>query len=997
MTRHITGGGAWHGSAEKVRGPRGLITAGLALLGLALLGTSCGGGDSAAVSLAPQQVDSAALSAPNDAPRSTGPAGSDALPGIPAGEREVSQTALLMNGSESFDAYSGAEISGNRMVLDGQNAGGMGLAWAIYEFSTTEDAKYPVELRVETGVDSAEYWLGIADYSAGRWQFSGPFSSVLGTLPLLPSGPQVGDYVSPGGNAYAVVLSYNPGTDSRVVVEELELKLSQNPPPTPPTGLTATPLNGSIRLNWNGSAAEGLLGYNVYYSTASFSLPEGTLVTRANDAIVPPSPNPSYELTELDPGKTYYFRVATVVGDQVESALSNQAVASSTYSLFIDELFPPRQYPGFWVYVEGAGFDPAGSNTKVLYNGEQLPADHVKDVSATGLRFRVPLSAEVEVSNDVQIKVGAVLSSPAPVVTVHPATPPKTWAHVGKTLYQSFEMYEPRGVTTDLQGNLYIAQGVAGRISVYDPEGQPLREFWLDGPEDIEVLSDGHILVKQGGGAEVYSIDQSTGQTHWALDYDTVNAVFDGGWFLAANSSGSVIYLSDANAHCIRKFEGGVQTLVIGEAILEHPNDVELDPSGNLVVADDYADSIFWFAPDGSLLDSYDGSADLDPSDGELRQPLSLATFADGSVMVTDRERDRVLRFDASHNFVAEWGHGGFSDGSSLNLPSPLGEEGHFWSLYGIAALPGGRVLVSDEFNQRSGIFNKTDGMLIQGIGDYNPLPGEFVQPQAFAVRESDGAFAVLDGATYCCTVMSRRNKVLDSAYLETGIDGDILTGRLDRTPSSVAWTNNKLYFTHGYTVLTEYSDDFENYKVLGVDWGSDPTEFKGNGAMAVDGPLLYALDRDNDRIQVFDDGSYSRSIALPDPANTNADDMVLDKDHGWLFILDRPWNNQSRILRLNADTGALIDSWVPGFGLGGVLALDPAGYVYVYYWDSDGLMHKLKPPAQAGGEWQYMCGLAPYGDGDGNVRNIYGITISPDGRYLIGDRDRRQVVILAP
>ncbi|MCC7478693.1 hypothetical protein IT575_09590 [bacterium] len=952
--------------------------AGLALL--LLLSAGCGADNGGGLDAAPQPE---AL-----------PAGLSAgLPALPPSGRAASQTALVVPGAESFDASAGAEVQGTKMRLDSAEQSGGGLAWAVYEFSTTDLARYPVELRVDVSDDSGEYWLALSDYTSVAWKLSGPYQG-MATLPA-PADIAV---VSPSGRAYVAVLDVPPGAGGSVTVVELELKLSRNPAPPAPTGLEAAVLPGSVMLSWNASSAPGLIGYNVYYSTAPFELTEQGAVNRANDMLVPKAVDPQYEVLELALDQTYYFRIAAVVADQAESALSNQATATTSYSLLVEELFPPRQYPGFWVYASGLGFNPAPGGTRVYWNDAELDAGEVQDVGGKGLRIRVPADAATEEVNEVKIKVGSQFSNSFELVTVDPATPPKNWAHLGKTLYQNYEMYTPAAVASDSAGNMYVGQLDAGRIDVYQPGGQPLREFWFGKASDLEVVDDGRILIRHAEGPEVYFLDQSDGSLSEPISADELAENFVEGAYLAASGDGEVIYLSDADTGVIRKFVGGVHDLDIGAGQLEHPQDVELDSQGNLVVVDDSADSVFWFEPDGSFIGSYDGSANLDPDTGELRGPCGLAVQPDGTVLVTDRERDRVVCImSASRTCAGEWGESGYSDGAGTLQPGGLGDEARFWSPRGIAPLSGGRVLVADEHNCRAGAYDQDSGVLELGLMDYSSPVGEYVNPQSFAVRESDGAFAVVDSTTYSVTLLDRRNQVLDFAYLETGLDGDALSGRLDRTPREICWSADKLYLTHNFSNLTEYSADLESYRVLAVDKGSGPGQFKGDYGMAADGDTLYVGDRDNDRVQVFVDGEYERSIPMPNPAGNSLGALALDKDNGYLYVLDNPNAGTSQILRMDAATGAFLDSHSFGFAVGSVLACDPAGFVYVYYFSPQGLLHKYRPSDAPGGDWELVCDFALSGDGDGELRSVGGLSISADGRFMIGDRVRRQVVILAP
>lgn len=923
------------------------------------------------------------------------------LPPLPQPPRKASQVSLVADGADAWGKCASAQASGDRMVLQAA-PGAAGLGWAIYQFSTTQSAKYAVELRCQPGSDGDAYWLGLADYARGSWQFTGPFEG-LGTLPAL----QAGDYLSDNGFAYAVVVAFDT---ARVVVDQLELKLSANPPPAAPAGLSAAVLPGSVSLSWDASTAPGLLGYNVYFATQTFSLPEQSTVSRYNDVLVPPTASPALELTELSTGQTYFFRVAAVVADQVESPLSNIASANTNYILALDSVMPTRQYPGFWCYLDGSGFNPQSGGTQVLWNGATLPASELRDVTANGLRFRIPEDADLDAAASVMVKAGPAVSDALQVVAVDPLSRPRAWAHVGKTLYQSYEMYGPGGVATDSTGQIFVAQNNAGRIDVYGGDGSFKTSYVFDNPCDLEISPSGNILVKEGGGPDLWWINKASGALSRALDPAVVDADWDGGEYCAFAPNGSggaddAYFLSDSDAGFVRKYVGGVQTLKIGEGTLERPLDVDIDGSGNLVVADEWADSVFWYRQDGSLIGKYDGSADLDPSDGELRQPRGIAVTADGAVYVADRERDRVLRLNPlSHSFVSEFGQSGYQDGSGTNPPDPLGVEARFWGIWGMAATPNGKLVVSDDYNQRTGVFDPVSGALAFGLGDYTAPAGEFVTPSSIGVRASDGAYAVLDEASYTVTLLSRHNEVLDLAYLETsGDESDIATGRMGRPGMLLSWRGAKagsigrLYFTHSYEALTEYSDDFGTYKLLNGDWGSSPGEFKGAYGLAVDSDELFVADEGNDRVQVFGaDGLYDRSINLPDSASFSAHQIALDTERNWLYVLDRPWNDAAGVARFNAATGAYLDRLDTG-SVGNLLAVDPAGNIYVYQYYDGYLFAKYAPPASPGGQYTLLLRFGSSGDGDGELRDVQCLSITADGRFIIGDAFRRQLVILVP
>jgi hypothetical protein len=102
-------------------------------------------------------------------------------------------------------------------------------------------------------------------------------------------------------------------------------------------------------------------------------------------------------------------------------------------------------------------------------------------------------------------------------------------------------------------------------------------------------------------------------------------------------------------------------------------------------------------------------------------------------------------------------------------------------------------------------------------------------------------------------------------------------------------------------------------------------------------------------------------------------------------------------VARFNAGTGAYIDRLSVGAGVGSVLALDPSGNIYLYQYYEGYLFARYAPPASPGGQYTLLTRFGSSGDGDGELRDIQSLSITPDGRFLIGDSRRRQIVILVP
>ncbi|MEZ5337905.1 MAG: PKD domain-containing protein [bacterium] len=118
-----------------------------------------------------------------------------------------------------------------------------------------------------TGTTSA-YYIALADYGSGRWQWQGPFSESHLHI-VLPE--QLG--LSSAGSLLAVAMVADGG---RIDVMGLGLDMRSSgdeDAPDAPTGLSLNAVSGGIELQWNDVLAGDLAGYRVYHSTRSFINP----------------------------------------------------------------------------------------------------------------------------------------------------------------------------------------------------------------------------------------------------------------------------------------------------------------------------------------------------------------------------------------------------------------------------------------------------------------------------------------------------------------------------------------------------------------------------------------------------------------------------------------------------------------------------------------------------------------------------------------------------
>jgi peptidylglycine monooxygenase len=187
---------------------------------------------------------------------------------------------------------------------------------------------------------------------------------------------------------------------------------------------------------------------------------------------------------------------------------------------------------------------------------------------------------------------------------------------------------------------------------------------WGTLPADIEYGVVSHVAVDAHDNVYVFQRG------------DPPVVVFDpAGGFLRAWGSGVIadphgIYISgddlillvDRDGHQVMGFDPfGRLQLTLGErtrprlqAPFNHPADVAVAPSGDIYVADGYANSaVHRFSSSGEWKQTW-GSPGSGP--GEFTTPHAIWVDRDERVLVADRENNRVQVFTADGEHVASWG-----------------------------------------------------------------------------------------------------------------------------------------------------------------------------------------------------------------------------------------------------------------------------------------------------------------------------------------------------
>jgi sugar lactone lactonase YvrE len=174
------------------------------------------------------------------------------------------------------------------------------------------------------------------------------------------------------------------------------------------------------------------------------------------------------------------------------------------------------------------------------------------------------------------------------------------------------------------------------------------------------------------------------------------------------------IYVSDSLANRVRRIQGGIIDTIAGtgelgytgdggpgvDAAMFWPSALELDPEGNLYIAETRNHVIRRLAPDGTIdTIAGDGTAGNTGDGGpatqaRLDQPYGLALDVDGSLFIADRGNFRVRRIapDGTIDTIAGTGEEGHSgDGG----PAERARFGYVARL----ALDDDGLLVADQSN----------------------------------------------------------------------------------------------------------------------------------------------------------------------------------------------------------------------------------------------------------------------------------------------------------
>ncbi|OXM85771.1 S-layer homology domain-containing protein [Paenibacillus rigui] len=380
------------------------------------------------------------------------------------------------------------------------------------------------------------------------------------------------------------------------------------------------------------------------------------------------------------------------------------------------------------------------------------------------------------------------------------------------------EFYYPKGVTVDVNGNVYVVDSQNHRIQRLSTaegqwsewgyrgavKGEGLGEFAY--PNAVAVDKYKNVYVADFGNHRIQKREAATGVwTEWKKNgggYGSAPGEFDGPADVAVDEDGNV-YVADFYNHRIQKLDastgvwsewkksGGGSGNGPGE--FNYPSGVAVDHNKNVYVADYGNDRIQKLEVATGIWSEWKkNGGGAGSALGEFNKPSGIEVGNDGNVYVADMSNHRIQKLDSATGVWSEWKKNGGGSGSGL---------GEFNEPYSVAVDNRGNVYVADSMNNRIQKWNAAKNAWSEwtksGGGSGSGL-GEFREPLGVAVN---------DDYLYVAETSNHRIQILKMTITPPGtptaVKAEVRKGESQATISFTLPDNDGGSDITGYTVTS--------------------------------------------------------------------------------------------------------------------------------------------------------------------------------------------------
>jgi len=200
----------------------------------------------------------------------------------------------------------------------------------------------------------------------------------------------------------------------------------------------------------------------------------------------------------------------------------------------------------------------------------------------------------------------------------------------GKPDFRS-PLFRARGIIVDKQDEVIVADGGSSEVYRITHDGKmiPMASGKLDRPEDVDVDSRGDLIVADHGGQAIYRISKEGSVQRIAQVENPLS--------VAVDKDNSMIVIS--NRGLIKVSPAGKVEAITAKNVFDYPNSVVINPAGEYIVSDGYANTLWKVQKDGKFTALVKG----DP----LKNPSGLAIDNNGDILIADPHAKAVFRVSA--------------------------------------------------------------------------------------------------------------------------------------------------------------------------------------------------------------------------------------------------------------------------------------------------------------------------------------------------------------
>jgi DNA-binding beta-propeller fold protein YncE len=538
---------------------------------------------------------------------------------------------------------------------------------------------------------------------------------------------------------------------------------------------------------------------------------------------------------------------------------------------------------------------------------------------------------------------------------------------------------EPRGLSVDHAGNIYVTDRGNGRILCITPQGQMRTVLHSTYPVEHPAA------IALDAESRMYIVDEAQLGVHAASAEDRkVTAVVPPGpagqWKNApagvvVDAQGN-LYVSDQMANQVQKFDkSGKLLLTIGKkgpepGALMGPRGLSLDAEGNLYVADEFNNRIQKFSPSGELLAYSDEKALGSTIKGGMG-PMSVAVDSKGNMWVAAHTNFAVYKLNTKFNIVVHLESFGRRDGE---LAGPIA----------VAVDASDNAYVLDN-TRRIQKFSPEGNFLWKYAFPAAQL-GELSAPTGVAADPSGNVY-VADTANFRVQKFDRSGKAT-LAFGRFG-QGD---GECNGCESVAIDRYGKLFVADHYNHRVEKFDGNGKFLMKFGKFGSGQGEFIRTKVVATDPAqdYVYVNDWTNNRIQKFDlDGNFVAAIGDSGPSKwrpMGPTGLAIDKEGS---IYASSWYNNV-VQKYDSRGEHVLSIGGPGSADGQFsgparLAIDNDGNLVAVDWGNARVQVFDK-------QGNFLGKFGSLGSAVGEFNQPVGVAVGADGRVYVGDASNARV-----